>query len=121
MRFLADENYPLPSIRRLRAQGHDVAAVILDTPGAADEQVVERAVREGRFILTFDRDFGRLLFLSRLSPPVGVVFFRFQPSTPVEPADVLLRLLAAGQISLEGKLTVVDTRQVRQRPLPQSR
>ena len=55
MHFLADENFPLPSVRRLRAQGHNVAAVILDSPGATDEKVLEQAVQEARIILTFDR------------------------------------------------------------------
>jgi predicted nuclease of predicted toxin-antitoxin system len=118
MRFIADENYPLPSIKRLRAQGHDVAAVILDSPGTSDQDVLERAVQEKRIILTFDRDFGRLLFHFKLPSPPGIVYFRFHPSTPVEPADMLLRLLAAGQVLLEDKLTVIDPLHVRQRPLP---
>jgi predicted nuclease of predicted toxin-antitoxin system len=117
MKFLADENFPLPSVKRLDVQGHDVAAVILDSPGAADEQVLARAVDEGRIILTFDRDFGRLLFRSRLPPPIGIVYFRFHPTSPKEPAELLLLLLAGGLVSLEGQLTVVDGRQVRQRPL----
>ena len=117
MRFLADENFPLPSVRRLRVQENDVAAVIMDTPGASDEQVLERAVQEGRIILTFDRDFGRLLFHSRLPPPIGIVYFRFHPASPEEPADMLLLMLAAGQVSLTGQLTVMDGRNVRQRPL----
>jgi len=40
MNFLADENYPLPSIRRLRLAGHDVAAIIMDSPGAPDKAVL---------------------------------------------------------------------------------
>jgi hypothetical protein len=34
MRWLANENIPLASIRRLRAAGHDVAAIIEDAPAA---------------------------------------------------------------------------------------
>lgn len=56
MRFLADENFPLPSVRILSAARHDVAAVVQDSPGVADETVLERAVREARILLTFDRD-----------------------------------------------------------------
>jgi predicted nuclease of predicted toxin-antitoxin system len=117
MKFLADENFPLPSIWRLRAQGYDVASVILDSPGTSDEQVLERAVNEARCILTFDRDFGRLLFLSKLPAPIGIVYLRFQPANPDEPADLILLLLATEQVSLEGKLTVLDRQNVRQRSL----
>ncbi|MCS7282130.1 MAG: DUF5615 family PIN-like protein [Anaerolineae bacterium] len=36
MRFLADENIPLESIRRLRQAGYDVWAVVEELPGARD-------------------------------------------------------------------------------------
>jgi hypothetical protein len=43
MRFLADENFPLPSVSRLREAGHDVAAIASEEPGIPDEQVLLRA------------------------------------------------------------------------------
>ncbi len=57
MRFLANENFPFASVQRLRARGHDVAAIVQDSPGAKDSAILERAVREERFIRTFDRDY----------------------------------------------------------------
>ncbi len=36
MQFLANENFPLPSVSYLRQAGYDVAAVIEDSPGAKD-------------------------------------------------------------------------------------
>ncbi len=53
MRFLANENFSLKSVRRLREAGHDVGAVIEDSPGAKDRQVLARAVNEQRIVLTF--------------------------------------------------------------------
>jgi len=35
MLFIADENFPLPSVIKLRSAGHDVIAIITDSPGAA--------------------------------------------------------------------------------------
>jgi predicted nuclease of predicted toxin-antitoxin system len=61
VRFLADENFPMPSIQMLSAAGHDAAAIALESPGAPDETVLERAFREERILLTFDRDYGGLL------------------------------------------------------------
>ena len=55
-------------------------------------------------------------FPLKLPSPTGVVYFRLEPSTPEEPADHLLRLLAVKGVSLEGRLTVIGARQVRQRP-----
>ncbi len=62
MDFLANENFPLPSVHRLRGAGHEVAAIASEEPGLPDERVLERAVAKSRVILTFDRDYGRLIF-----------------------------------------------------------
>jgi len=117
MRLLADENFPLRSVHRLREAGHDVEAIIEDSPGAKDWEVLARAANEHRIVLTFDRDYGELIYRWRLSVPPGVVYFRFAPATPEEPAEHLLKLVAITGLSLEGKFTVVERGRVRQRPL----
>jgi predicted nuclease of predicted toxin-antitoxin system len=58
VRFLADESCDFAVVRRLRAEGHDVAAVRDLAPGTADDAVVDIAVREQRILLTEDKDFG---------------------------------------------------------------
>jgi len=42
MRFLANENFPLRSVHRLREAGHDIEAVIEDSPGVKDREVLAR-------------------------------------------------------------------------------
>ena len=121
MRFLANENFPVPSVRRLREADHDVVAIAAEEPGSPDEWVLFRASREESIILTFDRDYGRLLYESGLPPPSGVVYFRFVPSSLEEPAEYLLRLLGQPDFPLAGKLTVVERDRVRQRSLPEPR
>ena len=59
MLLLADENTP-ETDRALRSAGHDVYSATESSPGAADVSHVERAIRDDRLILTFDRDFGEL-------------------------------------------------------------
>lgn len=123
MDFLADEDFPLDAVDRLRQAGHDVAAVIRDAPGASDEEVIERAAHEGRVILTFDRDYGELLYgrnPETSSLPAGVVYFRFDPSPPEEPALYLLALLEQSERPVAGKLTVVERDRIRQRLLPKT-
>ena len=117
MKFLADENFPLPSVFELRKDNHDVTAIIQDSPGVSDRSILARAVREGRVVLTFDRDFGELVFRLKLAPPPGIVYFRFEPKSPTEPAEYLIGLLSQEAFILEKKFTVLDVRQVRQRPL----
>lgn len=62
MKFLANENFPLDSVIYLREQGFDVSAIGEDNPSITDPQVLEIAQREQRTILTFDRDYGELIF-----------------------------------------------------------
>jgi predicted nuclease of predicted toxin-antitoxin system len=118
MRFLANENYPLASIRRLRLAGYDVASVSEDSPGVEDSEVLVRAVNESRKILTFDRDYGELIYRQRMPSPPGLIYFRYSPLTPEEPAEQLLYIIAEASLSFEGMFTVVERTQIRQRPLP---
>jgi len=118
MQFLANEDIPLASIRRLRAAGYGVASLIEDSPGVKDESVLSRAHAEQRIILTFDRDYGELIYQRRLPAPAGVAYFRFAPTTPEEPAERFIELLEVGHITLEGQFAVIGRGWVRQRPLP---
>ena len=117
MRFLANENFPLRSVHVLRADQHDVLTILEGLAGASDDDVLALAVRDDRLILTFDRDYGELVFKRGQPAPPGVVYFRFNPATPDEPAR-LLRQVLADQIELIGQFTVLDLRRVRQRPMP---
>lgn len=118
MRFLADENFPSASSDRLREMGNDVAVIAADSPGASDEEVLARATREARIVLTFDRDYGELIFRLALPIPPGVIYLRFEMRYPEEPAERLLKLLDARDPSIEGNFTVVERDRVRQRRLP---
>ena len=44
MRFLANENFPIDSVNRLRRAGLDVASGSEDSPQAPDVDVLDRAV-----------------------------------------------------------------------------
>ncbi len=116
MDFLADESCAGPVIRSLREAGHDVIAISEVAKGAADEQVLERAVSEKRVLVTEDLDFGRLVFSAGHST-AGVLLLRFpnrarhaKPATVVEAVAKLgSRLLGAfavvepGRVRLSGK------------------
>lgn len=115
MNFLANENFPLTSIKILRNAGYDVASIIEETPGAKDIDVIRRANLENRIILTFDRDYGELIYRYNYSVPGGLVYFRFDPSTPEAPAKVLTAILQKEDLSLIGKFTVIDKNKIRQR------
>ena len=69
-------------------------------------------------ILTFDRDYGELIYRLRLRSPRGVIYLRFRPHTPEEPGSILLNLLQIEGLQFEERFTVVERDQIRQRPLP---
>ena len=69
-------------------------------------------------ILTFDRAYGELIYCLRLRSPRGVIYLRFRPHTPEEPASILLNLLQIEGLQFEERFTVVDRDRIRQRPLP---
>jgi predicted nuclease of predicted toxin-antitoxin system len=118
MQFIANENIPLKSVQRLREEEHDIIAIAEEKPGATDPVVLRYAASEQRILLTFDRDYGELIYRLGLPAPAGIVYFRFIPTTPEEPAERLLELVQVPELSLEGQFTVIGEGQVRQRPLP---
>lgn len=76
------------------------------------------AASEQRVILTFDRDYGELIFRKLLPCPSVVIYFRFIPATPTEPAERLLQMPSIAGLQLEGTFSTVKRQHVRQRPIP---
>jgi Domain of unknown function (DUF5615) len=62
MKFLADENFPRPALLLWRDAGNDVRSVAEENPGLSDEAVAEICELDARVLLTFDKDFGELIF-----------------------------------------------------------
>jgi hypothetical protein len=119
MRFLADENFPRPALVALRRAGWDVFSIAEECPGVPDEDVAALSADQGRILLTFDKDFGELVFHRGLSAGSGVVLFRIPPDSPEGAADVALALVQS-QPDLAGLFCVVTRDQIRIRIRPLS-
>jgi predicted nuclease of predicted toxin-antitoxin system len=115
--LLADENVPVPSIRLLRAAGYVVDAMIELAPGTADPEVLSHARQHGQILITFDRDFGELVYHRGSAVPAGIIYLRLSPADPEAAGRVLVNLFALEELQFEGHFTVVDTDRIRQRPL----
>jgi predicted nuclease of predicted toxin-antitoxin system len=118
MQLLANENFPLVSVHLLRQANYDIASITEDSPGIEDPEVLARAVDEQRIILTFDRDYGELIYRLRLPAPKGVIYLRFRPHSPEEPAAILSNLFQTEGFQIEGRFTIIERDRIRQRPLP---
>lgn len=116
MKLLANENIPLDSVRSLRNGGHDVVSISERSPGISDEDVIRIARAENRIIVTFDRDYGELVFRRGSPPPAGILYSRFVPNSPWEVATYVSRLIEDG-IDLERRFTTADRGRVRQTTL----
>ena len=115
-KLLADENIPIASVRALRQAGFDVLSASELEPGGPDERVLERAVTSNAVLVTFDADFGSLIYQRGLRPPSGILYLRLSPENPLEPAELILELSRTGVI-LIGFMTVLERGGLRQRPL----
>ena len=115
MKFLANENIPLATIHYLRKIGFDITSICEDAAGIQDHMVLDIAHAQERTILTFDRDYGELIFKHRLKPAAGVIYLRLDEYTPEEPGKIIEKLIVGSQIDFSNTLTVVDKDGIRQR------
>ncbi|HYN78236.1 MAG TPA: DUF5615 family PIN-like protein [Lamprocystis sp. (in: g-proteobacteria)] len=116
-RLLVNENFPLPALRVLRDQGVDVLAVVETCPGVPDEQVLALACAESRWLVTYDRDYGELIYALRLAAPPAVIYLRQEPYPPDRPARIVMDLMTDPS-RVEGFFLVVSERSIRRRRLP---
>jgi predicted nuclease of predicted toxin-antitoxin system len=117
MRFLADENIPGAGVAALRKLGHDVVWVGQIASGASDASVLARAAREGRIILTFDKDFGELARNADLPLSCGVILFRLSPAGSASRSIELLVQSATAREDWPGHFSVIEPGRVRMRKL----
>ncbi len=112
MRFLADESCDFAVVRALRDAGHDVVAVAELSPRAEDERVIDLTVREGRILLTEDKDFGQLVHADR-QVTGGVIFLRFPGAARTDLPKAVVDLVRRRGERLIGRFVVVQPGRVR--------
>lgn len=76
MNFLLDQSTDARLVTWLTKRGHNARRIGWDYPqGLPDHEVLAIAQREGRILITDDRDFGELVFRHR-QPHTGVIYLR---------------------------------------------
>ena len=96
LRFLANENFPKGGIDALRRKGHDVLWMQTDAPGSKDPDILARAIAESRILLTFDKDFGEMVFRQGKDASCGVILLRPRLSDPDYVVRFTLAVYKAG-------------------------
>ena len=112
MRFLADESCDFTIVRALRAAGHDVIAVAEIAPRSVDSDVIDLAVKEGRILLTEDKDFGTLVFAQGVKS-TGVFLLRFPVFARKAIADDIVQLVEERGEKLLGRFVTIQPGRVR--------
>ena len=120
MKFLLDSCASSRSLEAsLADDGHDVVSARRLGPRATDEDLLALAYREGRILVTDDKDFGELVFVQRLPHPCIVRFVEMRVS---EKVAAMRRLIEQhGQAMGRGVLIVVTRERVRLRQGPGAR
>jgi hypothetical protein len=118
VRLLADENFPFTAVRALQEAGHDVVWMGTAAPGSSDLEVLARTAREGRVLLTFDKDFGELARDATLPSNCGVLLFRIPMPHPADLGQRLTHLVTARD-DWTGHFSVIEPGRVRMRLLAQ--
>lgn len=113
-KLLANENFPAASVEHLRATGYDVNYIAEGFKSISDEAIMLMAIAEERTILTFDRDYGEVIFKYNFKPPKGVIYLRLPAYEPEEPGKFIDALLKQN-LQTENLLTVYDGTTLRQR------
>ena len=118
MDFLIDENFPFISAGILQAAGHRVRTVSTIFRGLPDTKILTEAIDKEEYILTFDKDFGELVFKKKLPCPPAIILFRLSTYKPADPAEIILKLTNEKRYLFAGYLTVIHRNKIRQKKLP---
>lgn len=108
MKLLTNENFPFKSNVILEEKGFDVIWIGRDFKGFYDYEVMELAIIQERTIITFDSDYGELVFKHGYRPEMGIIYFRWDSFTPEEPGIYLVSFLS-GKLKFNNALTVITS------------
>jgi len=113
LHVLTDENISPKLVQFLREQGLDV----IDTKeqgwfGKSDDELMEIAYKENRWVLTHDSDFGSLA-IHEGKPYWGIIFFRVKNMQSQNVVRVCNQLLLRDIDFVSGTLMVVEEARIR--------
>jgi predicted nuclease of predicted toxin-antitoxin system len=115
MQFVVDESTGAAVVDYLRSLGHDVLAVAEAMPQADDVDILDQAARQGRILITNDKDFGELVFRSGQAH-YGVILLRLHDESSSNRVRMVEIVLERYADRLADHFTVATEGGVRIRP-----
>ena len=62
IKYIADENIPLVVVTELKKKGLDIESTSETKRGLTDSEILKLAYEKNKIVITFDKDFGQLVF-----------------------------------------------------------
>jgi predicted nuclease of predicted toxin-antitoxin system len=106
----------LKVISLLREAGYTVLSITESNPGVEDIDILDLAAKNGSLVLTFDKDFGELVFQGNRMV-AGVILLRFKPESVSHITERILKTLMTVENIKEHCFTVVEENKIRIRKL----
>ncbi len=116
MHFLVDENIHGELVRRLRFLGYDVYWICESDPGVLDYDLLEHSIKEKRIIITFDKDFGKLIFYQPRHEKCGIKLIRINDLPPDEFVERVISTITIRD-DWQDYFSVIEKDRVRMAPL----
>lgn len=98
-------------VNALKSEGIDIVPIKGPPSGLSDETVLEMANKQNRILITFDSDFGELIFRQKLKAR-GVILLKFAPKSTQQVVDTTLNVLKT-QAKIEGHFLIVKEKKIR--------
>ena len=117
MKFLVDECTGIWVSKKLKEMNFDSVSVIECMKGAEDEEIVQRAVKEDRVIITNDKDFGRLAGFYK---PPGIILLRLKDESTENKVKLVSFVVTSYGEGIRGNVMVVSEKKIRVRRIKKS-
>lgn len=115
MKFLVDENSPKTIVEMLRNWGYDLLWIREYHRGMTDDEIIHLSISQKLVILTFDKDFGELIYRAKIKNVPGVILVRISDNRAC--IEILSRFLNDYGNALEGNFFVLTDKKIRRRNL----
>jgi len=114
VRFLVDESTGIAVSRKLKQMNFDVVSVIQFMKGAADLEIIRKAIDENRVIITNDKDFG---WLAAFYKPPGIVLLRLKDERAANKVKMVSHIIKKYREVIIGSILVASEKKIRIRRL----